>query len=237
MYKFIVALVTLALFVSCSDKKAAKDELVLKGYVKGLKKGKLYLQRVQDSTIVVLDTIVLNGDSHFESNVKLEAPEMLYLYLDRGVTESKDNNLLFFAEPGNMTVDTNLEFFLGNAKFTGSKNQELYEQYKHIISQFNDEQLKLLQAQIMGTKGNKNYSAEENTKKQEQLLKRRYLYAANFALTNANHEVAPYIALTDIYDMQPRFLDSIHRKMTPEITNSKYGKKFTEFLKKQKEVN
>ncbi|MES2811327.1 MAG: DUF4369 domain-containing protein [Bacteroidota bacterium] len=234
MYKVIIALLSVVLLGSCSDNKLGEKEVLITGNIKGLKKGKLYIQRVQDSTLVALDTIVLNGSSAFESKIQLDSPEMLYLYVDRGQTNSIDNNLLFFAEPGKINIDTNLEFFLAEAKVTGSKNQELYDQYKDIISKFNDQQLELLQAQVLGQKGNKNYSAEENSKKQDALLKRRYLYAANFASTNADHEVAPYIVLTDIYDMQPHFLDLIHSKMTPKVAKSKYGKKFTEFLKQQK---
>lgn len=237
MYKVIIALLSVALLASCSDNKLSENEVLITGNIKGLKKGKLYIQRVQDTTLVALDTIVLNGNSTFESKITLDSPEMLYLFVDRGVTNSIDNNLLFFAEPGKINIDTNLDLFLASAKITGSKNQELYDQYKDIVSKFNDQQLDLLKAQIMGQKGNKNYSAEDNTKKQDALLKRRYLYAANFALTNADHEVAPYIALTDIYDIQPRFLDSIHSKMTPKVAKSKYGKKFTEFLKEQKKLN
>lgn len=236
MYKYIVTIAALLFLGSCTEKELAANEVQITGNIKGFKKGKLYIQRVQDSTLVALDTIVLNGKSSFESTIKLDSPEMLYLFVDRGVSNSMDNNLLFFAEPGKINIDTNLEFFLAEAKITGSKNQELYDQYKDIISKFNDEQLELLKAQIIGNKGNKNYSAEENSKKQDALLKRRYLYAANFAMTNADHEVAPYIAITDIYDMQPRFLDSIHIKMTPKVASSKYGKKFTEFLKKQKQI-
>jgi Domain of unknown function (DUF4369) len=234
MYKIIVALFAMAVFTSCADNKPAENEVLITGNIKGLKKGKLYIQKVQDTTLVVLDSITLNGTSNFESKIKLDSPEMLYLFVDRGVTNSKDNNLLFFAEPGSITIDTNLETFLSSAKITGSKNHDLYEQYIDIVTKFNDQQLELTRAKIMGTKVNKNYSEAENTKKQEQLLKRRYLYAANFALTHADKEVAPYIALTDIYDMQPKFLDSIHSKMTPEVAKSKYGKKFTEYLKEQK---
>ena len=230
MYKKIIAVLSLAFLASCGGENLAKDEVLVSGNVKGLKKGKLYIQRVQDSTLIALDTIVLNGFSSFESKIKLESPEMLYLFVDRGQTNSLDNNLLFFAEPGKLTIDTDLEFFLANAKVTGSKNHDLYVEYKDILSKFNDEQLKLLQEQILGSKGKKGYNAEENKNKQDQLLKRRYLYAANFALTHADKEVAPYIALTDIYDMQPKFLQEIHKKMSPTVAKSKYGKKFTEYL-------
>ncbi|WP_136667121.1 DUF4369 domain-containing protein [Flavobacterium sp. H122] len=234
MYRILTAMLSLAFLISCGDDKLAKNEVLITGNVKGLKKGKLYIQRVQDTTLVALDTIVLNGNSNFESKITLDSPEMLYLFVDRGQSNSIDNNLLFFAEPGKINIDTDLEFFFANAKITGSKNHDLYKEYKEIDSKFNNQQLELAQEKILGLKGNKNYSEEENAKKNENILKKRYLYAANFALTHADHEVAPYIVLSDIYDMQPKFLDSIHSKMTPEVAKSKYGKKFTEFLKKQK---
>jgi hypothetical protein len=144
-----------------------------------------------------------------------------------------DNNLLFFAEPGKINIDTDLEFFLANAKITGSKNEELYEQYKGIISKFNDQQLELAKEEILALKGKKAIS-EDHSKKQDAILKHKYLYSANFALTNANHEVAPYIALTDIYDMNIVYLDSIHKSMSPAVAKSKYGKKFTEYLAERK---
>ena len=233
MRKLIIAALSLTFLISCSDKNT-NGNLEITGNIKGLKKGKLYIQKVEDSTLITLDSIALNGTSTFESHLNLESPEMLYLFVDRGVTNSIDNNLLFFAEPGKINIETDLDFFLSQAKITGSKNHELYEQYKGIISKFNDQQLLLLKEEIMGLKGNKNYSAEENQKKQDALLKKRYLYAGNFALTNANKEVAPYIVLTDIYDMQPKLLDTIHKAMTPEVAKSKYGKKFTEYLKEAK---
>ncbi|WP_300566043.1 DUF4369 domain-containing protein [Flavobacterium sp.] len=235
MYKFILAVVSMAVFASCSEEKS-KDNLEITGNIKGLKKGKLYIQKVQDSTLITLDTIVLNGSSNFETNVKLDSPEMLYLFLDRGVSKSADNNLLFFAEPGKINIDTELEFFLSKAKITGSKNQELYEQYKSIISKFNDQQLELVKDELLALKGKKVISEEDNAKKQDLILKRRYMYAANFALTNADHEVAPYIALTDIYDMNIKFLDTIQKSMTPAVANSKYGKKFNEYMAERKKL-
>lgn len=231
MYRILIAMLSLAFLTSCGDEKLAQNEVLITGNVKGLKKGKLYIQRIQDTTLVALDTIILNGNSNFESKITLESPEMLYLFVDRGQSNSLDNNLLFFAEPGKINIDTDLESFLGNAKITGSKNHDLYKEYKEMDSKFNIQQLELAKEKILGLKANKNYSEEENTKKNDNILKKRYLYAANFALTHADQEVAPYIVLSDIYDMQPKFLDSIHSKMSPKVAKSKYGKKFTEFLK------
>lgn len=234
MNKIIIALLSITLLTSCGEEKKSENTLEITGNVKGLKKGKLYIQRVQDSTLVVLDSIIINGKSSFESTIKLDSPEMLYLYIDRGVSNSIDNNLLFFAEPGKMNIDTDLEFFLAKAKITGSKNQELYEQYKDIISKFNDQQLDYIKDELLALKGKKVISQEENTKKQDVLLKRRYLYAGNFALTNADYEVAPYIALTDIYDINIKYLDTIAKSMSPKVAKSKYGKKLNDYLAERK---
>lgn len=232
MYKIIITALSLSLLVACGEEKA-KGNLEITGNIKGLKKGKLYIQKVQDTTLIALDTIVLNGESSFKSNLNIDSPEMLYLFVDRGVSNSLDNNLLFFAEPGKINIETDLEFFLGNAKVTGSKNNDLYTDYKGMISKFNDQQLEYLKDEVLALKNKKDISAE-NTKKQDALLKRRYLYAANYALTHADKEVAPYIALTDIYDMNLKYLDTIQKSMSPEVAKSKYGQKFTQFLKDRK---
>lgn len=232
MNKFILSIVSILLLTSCSEKQS-ENTLEITGTIKGFKKGKLYIQRVVDSTLVALDSIIINGNSTFQSTVKLDSPEMLYLFLDRGVTNSIDNNLLFFAEPGKMTIDTELESFLGKSKITGSKNHKLYEDYKKIISQFNNQQLELVKEEIMAKKDKKDISAEIQ-KKNDAILKRKYLYSANYTLTNATYEVAPYIALTDIYDINTKYLDTIQKSMSKKVAQSKYGKKLTAYVIKRK---
>ena len=233
MNKILITIFAMAIFASCGEEKSP-NTVQITGNIKGLTKGKLYIQKVQDTTLIVLDSIILNGKSNFQSNIKLESPEMLYLFVDRGVSNSIDNNLLFFAEPGKINIDTELEFFLGKAKITGSKNQELYEQYKGIVSKFNDQQLEFIKKEILAPKDKKEAVKAENEKKQDLLLKRRYFYAANFALTNAKYEVAPYIALTDINDMNVKYLDTIQKAMSPKVAKSKYGKKLTEYVLERK---
>ena len=118
MKKSIIAFVTLLLLFSC-NKKETKGNLHITGNIKGLKKGTLYIQRVVDTTLVAIDTIKIDGSSTFESNLDLNSPEMLYLFLDRGTSNSLDNNISFFAEPGNITIETNLDNYIADAKITG----------------------------------------------------------------------------------------------------------------------
>jgi hypothetical protein len=233
MKKSIIAFVTLLLLSSC-NKNESKTNLHITGNIKGLKKGTLYIQRAIDTNLVAIDTIIIDGNSTFESNLDLKSPEMLYLFLDRGVSNSLDNNLLFFAEAGNINIDTNLDSFIGSAKITGSKNQELYEEYKKINSRFNNENLAMIEQKFNAIKSNNSRIIDSLTERQESNIKRKYLFATNFAINNRDHEIAPYIALSDIFDINIKYLDTIQKSMSPKVAQSLYGKKLTQYIAKIK---
>lgn len=236
MKKSIVAFLTLLLLASC-NKEVSKTNLHLTGNIKGLKKGTLYIQRVVDTILVAIDTIKIDGSSKFESDLNLKSPEMLYLFLDRGVSNSLDNNILFFAEPGNINIDTTLESYIANAKITGSKNQDKLEEYKKINNRFRDESLTFIEQKFKAIKSNNKKALDSLSARQDANIKRKYLFATNFAINNRDYEVAPYIALSEIYDINIKYLDTIQKSMTPKVAQSLYGKKLTKYLatiKKQK---
>lgn len=229
MKKLLLAFISLLLLASCA-KNESKTNLHVTGNIKGLKTGTLYIQRIVDSALVAIDTITIDGRSAFESDIDLKSPEMLYLSLDRGVSNSLDNNLLFFAEPGNINIDTNLDSFLSAAKITGSKNQDLYEEYKKISSRFRDDNLTLLEQKFNAIKSKNTKAVDSLSAKQDSNTKRRYLYATNFAINNKDYEVAPYVTLSDIYDINLKYLDTIQKSMTPKVAHSLYGKKLTKYV-------
>ena len=229
MKKTILAFISIVLFASCEQKKATKN-FVLTGNIKGLKKGTLYIQRIVDTVLVPIDTIKINGDSHFNSDFDLKSPEMLYLFLDRGVTNSLDNNISFFAEPGIMNLETSLDFFTADVKITGSKNQDIYDDYRKVISRYNDRDLDLVELKYKAYKEKNIPEVEKIEAKQEALLKQKYLYTTNFAVNNGKYEVAPYIALADIYDINLKYLDTIQKRMSPKVAKSLYGKKLNDYI-------
>ena len=53
--------------------------------------------------------------------------------------------------------------------------------------------------------------------------KRSYLYSINFAINNKDSEVAPFVAVSEIYDANVKYLDTINKVLPPKIANSKYG--------------
>lgn len=231
--KIIVLSLVLVSIFACS-KKESTGNLHLTGNVEGLGQGKLYISKIQDSTLVVMDSISIKGNSNFESFLDLEGPEVLYLFLDRGQTQSIDNSLPFFAEPGEMTINTKLKEFFNSAKITGSKNHDLWVEFSEINRRFTEENLDIIEKRL---KNEISFNAERKDsidKAYDKLLKRKYLYVANFAMTHADKEIAPYLALTEIADINVSFLDSIASKMTPTVSESKYGKILKEHIKEIK---
>lgn len=233
MKKSIIAFLSLLLIYSCK-KEESTTNLQLTGTIKGLKKGTLYIQRVVDTSLVAIDTIIIDGASTFESNLKLDSPEMLYLFLDRGVTNSMDNNIMFFAEPGKINIDTNLDYYIASAKITGSKNQEKYEEYQKINTRFRDENLDMIEQKFNALKSSNSKILDSLSAKQDNNTRRKYLFATNFAINNREYEVAPYIALSDIYDINFKYLDTIQKSMSPKVAKSLYGKKLTDYVAKIK---
>ncbi|MDN3676787.1 DUF4369 domain-containing protein [Flavobacterium paronense] len=233
MRKSIIALFSILILVSCTEKKSAKN-FVLTGNIKGLKSGTLYIQRIKDTVLVAIDTIKINGDSHFTSEFDLQSPEMLYLFLDRGVTNSLDNNIPFFAEKGIMNIETSLDFFTADVKITGSKNQELYDEYKKVVSKYVDQDLTLIEKKITAYQAKKMDEVSKMDEEQKGILKRKYLYTTNFAVNHADYEVAPYVALAEIYDINLKYMDTIQKSMTPKVSKSLYGKRLNEFIAARK---
>ena len=209
---------------------------MLNGNIKGLKSGTLYIQRIKDTLLVPIDTIKIDGDSHFVSEFDLQSPEMLYLFLDRGVTNSLDNNISFFAEKGTMNIETTLDFFTADAKITGSKNQELYDDYRKVMARYVNQDMDLIEKKFKAFKDGKLDEVSKMEEEQKSILKRKYLYTTNFAVNHSDYEVAPYVALANIYDINLKYLDTIQKTMSPKVAKSLYGTKLNEFIAERKKA-
>jgi len=210
------------------------DMMIVKGQVEGLRKGKLFLQKFQDSIMVNVDSTLVEGTPKFEFKTPLETAEVFYLYLDKEDGDSLNDRILFFGEKGTIEINTLLKTFESSAKITGSKNQELLQEYISFSRKFNDQNLELMKEFYEAQMVRNTKRADSIEEKMNKLLKRRYLYTINFAATNTDQNIAPYLALTEVYDANLALLDSIAVKMTPEVSESKYGKQFTEYLEKRR---
>lgn len=231
----IVAWFALLLIVGC-EKKESTGNLHITGNIKGLKKGTLYIQKVVDTSLVAIDTIQIDGSSTFSSDLDIKSPEMYYLFLDRGVTNSLDNNLPFFAEAGKINIETQLDRFLTGATITGSKNNEKYVEFKKVKTRFTDQNLTLMEQKLNAYKNNNSKIIDSIEKLQDANVKRLYLYTTNFAVNNKDFELAPFLALSEIPDINLKYLDTIQKSMAPKVAQSYYGKKLTEYYNARKKA-
>jgi hypothetical protein len=224
-------LLVLILITSCGK---PEPNLTVTGTIKGLKKGTLYLQQLQDTILVVMDSVIYNGEDNYSLKSDLEAPEILYLTLDKNAGDNIPR-IAFFAVPGIIEINTTLKYFEFDAKITGSPLQEKLNEFKGITSRFNDQNLELIVAKFDAQKSGDSAQIEKANQDSDNLLKRKYLYAINFAMNNKNSEIAPYIALSQIYNANIKYLDTIYNALPKDIASSKYGIELEKFIKQRKE--
>lgn len=215
--------------MSCS-----KDvpNFTLKGNVKGLMKGTVYLQKIQDSSFVTIDSMVIKGQPEFELHTDLKSPEVLYLKLHKN--DNEENIVSFFAASGVTEITSTNKDFSFDTKIKGSKQQEKLEEYLLMMSRFQNQNLDLIKDNFDAQKDKDSAKLNASLKKYDNLIKRKYLYTVNFALNNKDSEVAPYLALTQIYDANIKYLDTINTSLLPEIKSSKYGKDLQAFIDQRK---
>ena len=207
------------------------------GRVDGLRKGTLFLQKVLDSTLIDIDSIVINGNPEFNFKTKIESPEIYYLYLNKDDGDTLNDRVMFFAEKGEITINTLLKTFESSAKVSGSENQELLQEYRKMARQFNAKNLDYIKDYINNAKSaNDSQSSDSIQKEMDNLLKRRYLYALNFAITHGDNVIAPYIALTEVSDANIKYLDTVASKLTEEVKSSKYGKLLIDLIANRKDL-
>ena len=227
--KKLIILTLVLIFASCANNN---NNLTVKGNVKGLKKGTIYLSRALDSSYQVLDSTVLNGTSNFELKSNIEEPEVLFLSLD--ANSSKENYINFFADKGEVEINTTLKRFAYDYKVNGSKQQAKLDEFLKNSKRFNDTRLDLIKLQFEAISKGDSIKADSLKTLAEQNIKRKYLYTINFAINNKDSEVAPYITLTEVYDANITYLDTVYKVLPENIANSKYGKTLKTFIEERK---
>ncbi len=230
--KKIALLILVVLGISCGKEK---HDLVVKANIKGLKKGTLYLKKAEDTALVTVDSMIVNGNSPIELYSNLETPEVFYLYLDKNSKE--EDRITFFADKGITEINTTLKSFVFDAKINGSEQQKVLEDFLLVRSKLNNENLEFIKEKFEAHKSGDTAKLVQIEKQHDNAIKRKYLYTVNFALNNKDSEVAPYLALTEVYNANINLLDTINNSLTPEVKSSKYGKALEEYIKNIKQQN
>ena len=225
--------ITLLALQSCNTESSKDGNIKISGEIKGLKQGTLYLQQLKDNQLNTLDSVVIKGNSKFETVINLPEAEMIYLTLDRGTSLSEDNYIMFFAEPGTINISSSLERFYGDAKIEGSNNQKIYDTYLESKKRITDKKNDLIKDQLMAVKSNNIKVADSLHKMLVSSEKRLYYNAVNFAKKNNQSVASAYIVLTDVLPYSDKYIDSLYNNFSQEVKNNKYGKLISEYQKIQ----
>ena len=223
----ITKLFLITLLGSCS---APKKDMQVTVEVKGLKKGSLYLERVQDSVLLAVDSVFLGREESVVLQADLDHPELFYILLDRNQTDDIDNRIPFFGQAGEISIQTTLDDYVTKAQVSGSPTQEIYNSYLGVIRQFNNEELDLIAAYLKAQISENVDSLALVEQQTSSLSKRKILFTVNFAINNANSVVAPYLALSELSTVSKSLLDTIADSMSEDVANSRYGTLFTDYI-------
>lgn len=230
MKYFILTLLLIGV-VSC-DKK--ESDLVVIGNIKGLKKGTVYLKRLKDTAFITMDSVSISGNPEFRLESSLPEPEVLYLVLDKNDTD--EGRVRFFADKGITEINTTLKNFAFDAKIKGSRHQDLLQQFDEMSLKYSNKNLDLIQENFNALRDKDTIKAMETDQKHKNLIRSKYLYAINFALNNKTSHVSPYVALTEVFDANIKYLDTIYTSLPDSIATSMYGKKLKKLIAERKEL-
>ncbi|WBX73111.1 DUF4369 domain-containing protein [Tenacibaculum pacificus] len=230
MKKIIAVLAFSILAFACSSKK--EGNMVVKGQIKGLKKGTLYLQKMNDTLLVSVDSVALLGSGKFTLTDDVTSPVMYYLTFD-GNTE--DKHLMFFGEKGEITINDKLEEFGFNPEIKGSKNQDVIAKFREIDNKFKDQRLDFIKKDFEARAAKDPVLVKQLEDDYKKMMRRRFLFSTNFAIANSDSEAAPYIALSELFDANVMLLDTINNSLSDKVKKSNYGKRLQKFVSQIKE--
>ncbi len=225
----------LSIFLTNCSSPEKKGNVTIMGNIKGLKKGKVYLQKVRDTMLINIDSVRIDGHSEFTLQSEVKEPEIHYLYLDKDDGKQYNDRIVFFAEPGEITITTTLVDFEKDVKIVGGKNQTKFDEYKKMMKRFNERNLRLIKEDFEASKQKDEEKLIENDEAYKKLLRQKYLYTINFAIFNKKLEVAPYVTLSEVYDANIKYLDTVAKSLSPKVKKSLYGKQLIKYIEDRRE--
>ena len=188
--------------------------------IDGFKKGNIYLQKIKDSTLINIDSVFVQNDKQIVLKYLINSPEIFYINMD---ISNNNNRIEFFGEKGDISIKASLKKFNSDFEISGSFNDSIYRKYLNIINQFNYKRLELIKLSFEKAQNKQIDSVELIESEIKNLNKRQYLYNLNYAVTNGDSNVAPFIALNEFSQGSKILLDTIKNSLNKEVLTSKYG--------------
>ena len=218
--------ILLFLVFSCNFNQ---ENFELSGNINGLENGVIYL--IQSSSIeqeIILDSTTVYNTSSFLLKGYIKEPQILKIRLG----QSNTNEIEFFAEIGEMKLNTSNKRFQFDAQFSGSRHQENLDKFNSYLMKFEEEDIDLLETQIQESiKGNEK-KIDSISILRENNDKRKILFVINYITNNNKEIISPYLALKYNKEIQLEYLTKIYKSYSKEISDSKYGIELNKIINK-----
>ena len=233
--RFCIFLLGLIALVSCSE--SSNNNSFLNATIKDLNKGTVYLERLQDSVLVRIDSVAMDGQPTITLSTTLDSPEVLYLHVLVEASELIDTRIPVFMEPGEVELKTRLNSLQSAAVISGSANHEKWQEYRQSMSRYKDRNLELIKALIEAGKEQNDSLTAVIEGQQLQLIRTKYLATINFAKNNTEYAVAPYVVLNEVEVASSNYLDTVYNALQDSVKVGTYGKALQEMIQRKKAEN
>ena len=218
--------ILLFLVFSCNINQ---ENFEISGNINGLKNGVIYL--IESNSIeqeIILDSTTVDSSSSFLLKGYIKNPQILKVRLG----ESNTNEIEFFAEIGEMKLNTSNKRFQFDAQFSGSRHQKNLDEFNSYLIKFEEKDIDLLELQIEESiKGNEK-KIDSISILRENNNKRKILFVINYIANNNKEIISPYLALKYNQDIQLEYLTKIYKSYNKEISESKYGSELNKIINK-----
>ncbi len=227
MKKIIFLLAIVLTITSCRK----ENEMIIEATITGLKKGTVYLQKIKDSSLINLDSVIVNGQDKFILSTIAKTPELYYVYVDKVDGTEYNDRITFFGEKGVIKIKTHLDKINSTVSVSGSKSDEVYKRYLKSIKKINNEigieNIDFINAQY----DNNQEKIISSDKKLNTLIRSKYLRSIQFALNNKKSPVAAYIGAREIPEANVIYLDSIYKGLSKRAKKTIYGQELADIIK------
>ena len=197
-----------------------EENFELSGNINGLENGAIYL--IESSNIeqeIILDSTTVDNSSSFLLKGYIKEPQILKIRLG----QSNTNEIEFFAEIGEMKLNTSNKRFQFDAQFSGSRHQENLDKFNSFLVKYEEEDLELLEKQIEESMKNNQKSIDSISILRDKIEKKKILFIINYIKNKKEEIISPYLALKYNKDINKDYLLKIYNSYSKEISNSKYG--------------
>lgn len=213
MKKFAFILLIGAILASCTGKK---DQYTIKGQIKGVDSGMIYLQKFDADQWVKIDSGKLEKGA-FSFTGKITSPEMWYISM-----QEKQIFVPVFVEGSKIDVQIYADS-ADKSVVTGSATHDIFKQYMVSNEIINKKMEVVYKAWKTAKESNDSVNMHKNDSLSTVLEKEMKQLLIDFSAANNKTIVAPYLIMRNSWQFELPELEGIYAKFDTTLYHSDYA--------------